>query len=164
MQYICVSMRFFIMRKKKVVSKKVPMKRKKKVVTKPRKSKVIKTRNGGTWTESQFFSAIRSALRTKFRYWKPMATVLAKASRPYKGPNKLQKKEFQCAKCKKWFKRTLVEIDHIVECGSLRTYDDIVPFIKRLTEENEEAYQILCKNECHKAKTLEYKTNKKNNG
>jgi len=138
-------------------------KRKKPVkkATKTRKTKTPRTRNGGTWTESQYFSAIRSALRTKFRFWRPMAAVLQKASRPYVGANKLQKKEFQCNKCKQWFKRTDVEIDHIVECGSLRTYADIVPFIKRLTKENESAYQILCKHNCHKGKTLAYKERKK---
>jgi len=142
----------FIMRRKKGIKKKA---------AKPRKTKVARTRNGGTWTESQYFSAIRAALRTKFRFWKPMAEVLQKASRPYKGPNKLQKKEYQCAKCKNWFKRTAVEIDHIEECGSLRTYADIVPFLKRLTKENQSAYQILCKDGCHKAKTLAYKATKK---
>lgn len=147
------------MRKKKRklgTVRKVPRK-----IKKARKSVALKTRNGGTWTESQYFSAIRSALRTKFRFWKPMAAVLAKASRPYKGPNKLQKKEFQCAECKGWFKRTQVEIDHIVECGSLRTYEDIVPFLKRMTPENEGAFQILCKTGCHKAKTMAYKESKK---
>ena len=122
--------------------------------------KTKRTRNAGTWTESQYFSAIRAALRTKFRFWKPMAAVLQKASRPYKGPNKLQKKEYCCNKCKKWFKRTDVEIDHIEECGSLRNYEDIVPFLQRLTKEEESAYQVLCKNKCHKAKTLAYKKRK----
>lgn len=124
------------------------------------KKKVVKDRNGGTWTESQYFSAIRSALRAKFRFWRPMTNVLNKASRPYKGPNKLQKKEYQCKKCKKWYKRTEVEIDHITEAGSLRTYADIVPFLKRLTKENESAYQVLCK-PCHKEKTDSYKKSKK---
>lgn len=146
---------------RKDTSTKARKTRKKKRAVVKRRSKTPLTRNAGTITESQFFSMIRSALRTKFRFWKPMAIVLEKASRPYVGPNKLQRKEFQCNKCKKWFKRTQVEIDHVEECGSLRTYEDIVPFIKRLTKENLEAYQILCKDGCHKAKTLAYKQNKK---
>lgn len=136
--------------------KKVPRK-----IKKERKTKAVRNRNAGAWTESQYFSAIRSALRTKFRFWKPMAAVLEKASRPYKGPNKLQKKEYLCVQCKEWFKRKDVEIDHIVECGSLRTYEDIVPFLKRLTPEDQGAFQILCKNKCHRAKTLAYKESKK---
>jgi len=31
--------------------------------------------------------------------------ALENASRAYTGPNKRQKKEYQCAKCKEWFLR-----------------------------------------------------------
>ncbi len=121
--------------------------------------KVERTRNAGSMTESAFFSKIRSTLRSGFRYWKPMQIVLQKASRPYKGTNKRQKKEFQCAICKEWYKRDLVEIDHIEECGSLKNWDDIVPFIKRLTAEGINSYQILCK-KCHLLKTKKNKEEK----
>jgi hypothetical protein len=131
---------------------------KKKVV---RKSKVEKTRNLNTWTESKYFSTIRSALRKAFQYYKPMYKALELASRPYTGDNKLQKKEFQCNSCKKWFKRTEVDIDHIQELGELRKYEDIVPFIQKLTEEDVSKYQILCKKPCHLKKTLEAKEKRK---
>ena len=91
-----------------------------------RKTKVVRTRNLGTWTEAEYFSRIRSALRKVFRYFKPMQKALDLASRPSKSANKKLKKEYQCAHCKKWFKRADVQIDHIVGAGSLRTYDDIV--------------------------------------
>lgn len=119
-----------------------------------RASKVVKTRNAGTMTESQYFSKIRSILRSGFRYYKPMAIALENASRPYKGLNKRLKKEYQCAKCKEWFPRKEVEIDHLIPCGSLKCYDDIVPFIKNLTQEDPKSYQILCKPD-HLNKTLE---------
>ena len=119
--------------------------------------KKTKTRNGGKLTESAYFSKIRSTLRSGFRYWYPMQQALNKASRPYKGPNKRLKKEFQCNHCKNWFKRADCEIDHIIECGSLRSYEDIVPFIQRLTAESINDYQVLCRS-CHKLKTKEYKT------
>jgi len=45
-----------------------------------------------------------------------------------------------------------VEIDHKIACGSLACYEDIVPFIKNLTQENVNSYQILDK-ACHKKKT-----------
>lgn len=131
----------------------------------PRKKKQVKkqivprTHGAGTLTESQYFSKIRSALRSAFRYWKPMMLALEAASRPNQSKNKRLKKEFQCAVCSKWFKRADVEIDHKVECGSLSSYEDIVPFIQRLTAEDIKAYQILCK-PCHKLKTAEYKLNK----
>jgi hypothetical protein len=134
----------------------------KKKIAKPRKGAAPKTRNAGTLTESEYFSKIRSMLRSGFRYWKPMQLALQKASRPSQSINKRLKTEYQCAACKKWFKRADVQIDHIEECGSLKTYDDIVPFIQRLTVEDVKAYQILCKHD-HKIKTSSYLKNRKPN-
>lgn len=126
-----------------------------------RKATTVCSRNGGTMTESQYFSKIRSMLRSGFRYWKPMQLALEAASRPSQSTNKRIKKEYQCAKCKKWFKRADVEIDHIEEAGSLNNYDDIVPFIQRLTKEDISSYQILCKNPCHLNKTNKEKLKRK---
>jgi hypothetical protein len=127
---------------------------------KTKKFRVARTRNGGTMTESQYFSRIRAILRNGFRYYKPMMMALELASRPSQSSNKKIKKEYQCADCKKWFKRADVQVDHIEECGSLNSYEDIVPFIKRLTREDPQAYQILCKRD-HKKKTDEYLKSKK---
>lgn len=117
------------------------------------KHKVPRTRNMGTLTESEYFSRIRSALRNAFKWWKPMTTALSLASRSSQDiSNKRLKTEYQCNHCKKWFARKLVEIDHIEAAGSLCTYEDIIPFIKRLTVESVDSYQILCK-VCHRDKT-----------
>lgn len=129
---------------------------------KVRKTRVVRTRGAGKYTESQYFSRIRTFLRQAFRYWPPMQLALKKASRPSQSKNKRIKTEYQCNHCKKWFKRVLVELDHIEECGSLKTYNDVVPFIQRLTPENVDAFQVLCKNNCHKKKTKKYLKNKKN--
>lgn len=137
-------------RKANAVSKR-PIKRKRKV-SKPRKGAAPKTRNGNTLSESEFFNKIRAALRRSFRFWQPMMVALNKASRPSQSSNKRLKTEYQCSSCQKWFPRTQVQIDHIVPCGSLMSYDDIVPFIKNLTQEDSDSYQILCK-PCHKTKT-----------
>lgn len=120
--------------------------------------RVARTRNAGTMTESMYWSAIRSALRKAFRYWKPAQKAKVLARRKYKGKNKRQKYEYQCAKCKEWFKEKEVQIDHIVEVGSLRCYEDLVEFLKRLTPEDVKAFQILCL-KCHKEKTNKYKKN-----
>lgn len=125
-----------------------------------RKATTVCSRNGGTMTESQYFSKIRSILRSGFRYWKPMQLALETSSRPSESTNKRIKKEYQCVKCKNWFKRADVEIDHIEEAGSLNNYDDIVPFIQRLTKEDISSYQILCKPD-HKIKTDEFRKSKK---
>lgn len=132
----------------------------KKKISKPRKNALPKTRNLNTWTESKYFSTIRSALRKVFQYYRPMQEALNLASRPYVGTNKLQKKEFQCNECKQWFKRADVQIDHIQELGELGCYEDIVPFIKRLTTENINDYQILCKPH-HLVKTLKARDERK---
>lgn len=118
--------------------------------------------NNGTLTQSQYFGKIRQSLRNAFRWWIPMKLALDKASRPSKSKNKRLKKEYQCAHCKKWFKRTDVQVDHIQACGSLRSYEDIVPFLKRLTVEDPNAYQILCKKD-HLIKTQKDKDGKDTN-
>jgi hypothetical protein len=129
-----------------------------------RKSTTVLSKNGGTMTDAQYFSKIRSILRSGFRYWKPMQMALEKASRPSQSINKRIKKEYQCNHCKNWFKRADVEIDHVLEAGSLNCYEDIVPFIQRLTKEDITSYQILDK-KCHKIKTDAYKQlKKKTNG
>ena len=116
--------------------------------------RAARTRNGGTWTEAQFYSAIRSALRAKFKWWKPAMVAMRAAERPYHGPNKLQKKEYLCAFCGKWHKQKNIHKEHVIPCGSLRCMDDIVPFIQRLTIEDAAGFQIVCK-QCHQRKTNE---------
>ena len=118
---------------------------------------VIRTRNAGSLTESEYFGKIRSALRKAFQYWKPAMIALEQASRKSESENKRLKKEYHCAKCKKWFKRTDVQIDHIEECGTLKSYSDIALFLTKLTIEDPNGFQILCK-PCHLKKTKEGKT------
>lgn len=118
---------------------------------------VVKPRNAGTLTESAYFSKIRSTLRNGFRWWLPMQQALKNASRKSQSLNKRLKFEYKCNHCNNWFPRKNVEIDHIKPVGSLRTWEDVVPFIQRLTPEDVNAYQILCK-PCHLVKTKNDKT------
>jgi 5-methylcytosine-specific restriction endonuclease McrA len=116
-----------------------------------RASKVVKTRNAGTMTESAFWSFIRSALRQKSRWWKPITECKMKARRPYKGPNKRQKFEYQCNTCKLWFPEKKINVDHMVPAGSLNTGQDLPGFVERLFCEQENL-QVLCET-CHDKKT-----------
>ncbi len=125
-----------------------------------RKNNIERPYNNGTWTSAEFFGRIRSALRSKFAWWKPMQLAAEKASRPSQSKNKRLKKEYQCAQCKKWFKCADTHIDHIMPCGSLRTFDDIVPFLQRLTVEDPNMYQLLCK-KCHLIKTKKERNDSK---
>jgi len=114
-------------------------------------SRVPKTRNAGTMTESAFWSFIRSALRQKSRWWKPITECKMKARRPYKGPNKRQKFEYLCNSCKTWFPDKQINVDHIVGAGSLNCGQDLPGFVDRLFCEQDNL-QVLCTT-CHDHKT-----------
>ena len=114
-------------------------------------SRVPKTRNAGTMTESAFWSFIRSALRQKSRWWKPITECKMKARSPYKGPNKRQKFEYLCNSCKRWFPDKQINVDHIVGAGSLNCGQDLPGFVDRLFCEQDNL-QVLCTT-CHDHKT-----------
>lgn len=114
-------------------------------------SKVPKTRNNGTLTESAFWAFIRSALRNKSRYWKPITQTKMNARRPYSGPNKRQKFEYQCNHCKKWFAEKVINVDHIIPAGTLTCANDLPGFVERLFCETDNL-QVLCES-CHNIKT-----------
>lgn len=122
--------------------------KKKKAVAKP---KTLKTRNAGTMTESAFWSFIRSGLRQKSRWWKPITQCKMKARRDYKGPLKRQKFEYQCNECGGWFPEKKINIDHIMPAGTLRCANDLPGFVERLFCEIDNL-QVLCTT-CHDAKT-----------
>jgi 5-methylcytosine-specific restriction endonuclease McrA len=119
----------------------------KKVVT----SRVAKTRNGGTMSESAFWSFIRSALRQKSRFWAPITQAKLLAKRPYTGQNKRQKFEYQCNECKLYFPEKLINVDHLVPAGSLNNPQDLPGFVERLFCEVDKL-QVLCE-PCHNVKT-----------
>lgn len=122
-----------------------------KKITTPKKPRVAKTRNAGTMTESAFWSFIRSALRQKSRWWKPITQAKLAARRKYKGPNKRQQYEYLCASCKLYFPEKKINVDHIVPAGSLNCGHDLPGFIERLFCEQDNL-QVLCTN-CHDHKT-----------
>ncbi len=54
----------------------------------------------------------------------------------------------QCAKCGGWFPKKMVEVDHIVPCGTLKDIaTDAGPFILRMLCEAD-GLRLLC-NPCH---------------
>ena len=117
--------------------------------------KIIKTRNAGTMSEAAFWGFIRSALRQKSRWWKPVTQCKLNAKRPYKGSNKRQKFEYQCNKCKKWFPDKQINVDHVLPAGELNKAGDLPGFVERLFCEVE-GLQCLCQN-CHNEKTKQEK-------
>jgi len=115
------------------------------------KSRVAKTRAGGTMSEAVYWTFIRSALRQKSRWWPPITQVKLEARRIYKGVNKRQKYEYQCNICKEWFMEKDINIDHIIPARSLTSGADLEGFVSRLFCEKENL-QTLCIH-CHNIKT-----------
>jgi len=131
----------------------------KKVKRAPRQIKkvpIIKPHNAGTMSTSAFWSFIRSTLRQKSRWWRPISITKMKNRRAYSGPNKRQKFEYQCNLCREWFSDKEVNVDHIIPVGALNNGDDLKGFVLRLFCETENL-QILC-SVCHNKKTFLEKT------
>lgn len=116
-----------------------------------RRSTAVKTRNAGTMSEAAFWGFIRSTLRQKSRWWKPITQCKLESRRAYKGVNKRQKFEYQCNTCKKWFPEKQINVDHIVGAGSLNCGADLEGFVERLFCEQDNL-QVLC-SDCHNKKT-----------
>jgi len=110
-----------------------------------------KPRNAGTMTEASFWSFIRSSLRNRSRFWKPVLLCKEKAKRKYEGSNKKQKYEYQCNCCKKWYAAKNINVDHIVPAGELNCAADLPGFVERLFCEVDNM-QVLCL-ECHDSKS-----------
>lgn len=128
------------------------MAKKNKKSPKKRESKVPKTRNHFTMSESAFWSFIRSTLRQKSRWWKPILECKKQARRKYVGDNKRQKWEYKCANCGEWFPEKRISVDHIKPVGQLKSAADLPVFVENLFCEIENL-QIL-HDECHDAKTI----------
>lgn len=111
-----------------------------------------KTRCCGEWTEARFFSFIRSNLRLLSRKWKPIHEVKRAARRPYAGPDKRRKWEYQCSRCGNWFPDKEIEINHKIPAGSIKCFDDVGPFLERLLVEAE-GLEVMCKEGCHRDET-----------
>ena len=102
------------------------------------------------WTTSRFWTFVRSALRKAWQKWPPKYTAKNATRRKYDGPDKRTKWEYQCNICKKWFKGKETEVDHIIDPGSLKCYEDLPGFVTRLFV-GVDKLQVLCK-PCHKGK------------
>jgi len=106
----------------------------------------------GTLTTAGFFGLIRSALRRLSIRWKPRTEYLNSVRRPKVGGGR-SKFEYECQVCHNWFIKAHIEVDHILACGSLRSFGDIGPFVQRLLCEKK-GFRALCK-PCHLIHTNE---------
>lgn len=111
------------------------------------------------WSTSKFWSFIRSGLRAKWQRFPSRYAVLAAAKRNYEGDNPRQKYEYHCAQCKKHFPQKDVEVDHIEAVGSLKGWDDLVPFVQKLFV-GIDKLRVVCK-PCHYSITQKWKAEQK---
>ena len=115
-------------------------------------------------TEAAFFGKLRSMLRKEWRHSLPYRNALKAAKVPYTLPGR-RKFSIVCQKCETHYKmgeRIVVgetkagkekdalayQIDHKIDAGSLKSFDDLSGFAERLFCPPEDL-QVLCWH-CHK--------------
>lgn len=103
--------------------------------------------NNGTMTHSEFFSFLRSALRAKSRWWKPILQTKNESRIPYTGTNKRRKWSYICNRCGNAYDSKNVSVHHKIECGSLTSFEDLPEFCRRLFCEKD-GLELLCDG-CH---------------
>jgi len=105
------------------------------------------------WTTAKFFGWLRSGLRRMWLRYPARREALEDACvgrRKNKKTGK-QAKHFRCCECGELFVQKDVQVDHKIEVGSLRSWEDVGDFVRRLFCHKDEL-QVMCK-ECHKNKT-----------
>lgn len=113
-------------------------------------------KNYPEWSQARFWSFIRSALRQAHVKYPPAQSLMKKDRKTVTG--KKHKFEHQCSICQEWKPQKEIEKDHIIEVGSLRSYEDLPGFVERLFC-SEEGYRKVCK-PCHKKLTAEQRKKK----
>ena len=98
------------------------------------------------WTTAKFWGFIRSGIRAKWVRWPPRYAALAEVKRTVKG--KRHKYEYRCSSCRRWYKSSEVEVDHIIPVGRLAEYNDLAGFVKKMFV-GKEGLRVVCK-PCHK--------------
>lgn len=123
-----------------------------------RSSKVEKPFNNGTMSNSAFFGWLRSRLRKMSQAWKPIQEVKKAAKVPYVGENKRRKISYKCEKCQNLFSDKEVAVHHKIPAGSLKSFDDLPDFCRRLFVEKS-GLELLCYN-CHSNAHKDLETSK----
>lgn len=121
-------------------------------MTKYTKRGIPLVRNNETMTEAQFWGMFRNALRRLTMLWKPGNAYLKSIRRDRQSENKRIKFEYPCEHCFKWFRREDIELDHKIECGSLRSFEELAKWCSRAFIEVDGGWQSLCST-CHRIKT-----------
>ena len=119
----------------------------KKKTTKSKKKLKEKPFCNGTMTNTAFFGMIRSILRKRTMFWKPITECKNKQRFKYIGPNKLRKWSYSCEICKNEFDSKGVAVHHKIPAGALNSFEDLPGFVKRLFCDSADLV-LLC-HKCH---------------
>lgn len=105
------------------------------------------------WTTARFFTFLRSALRQAWSRYPPRYEALKRSETGRKINKKTGKlaRHHLCAKCKKEFVTKDVQVDHKIDAGTLKTFEDVEGFVRRLFCSVDDL-DVLCK-KCHSNKT-----------
>jgi 5-methylcytosine-specific restriction endonuclease McrA len=109
--------------------------------------------NYPAWTTSRFFTFLRSALRQAWNRYPPKYEALRRAETGRKtnpATGKLAK-HYLCAECKREFVAKEVQVDHKIDAGTLKSFEDVELFVRNLFCSVEDL-AVLCK-QCHHNKT-----------
>lgn len=123
------------------------------------------TKKWEPWNESnawkskaEFFTWLRGGLRkTIWQFYPPKnefkASMLRKATKEdyVNGIHPRTKKVGQCVKCKEWMGGSKLQVDHIINAGSISDEEHIKSFVMNLACSKDDM-QLVCV-PCHKAMT-----------
>lgn len=110
-------------------------------------------KNYPKWTTARFFTFLRSAFRTAWNKYPPKYEALKQAEVGQMTNKKTGRpaKHYECSQCHKYFPAKEVQVDHLIDAGTLTKFEDVQGFVERLFCSVDEL-QVLCK-PCHKNKT-----------
>lgn len=112
-----------------------------------------------TWkSESQFWAWLRGCLRKAWMRYPPSITwKQAQAIPPPDGYTGRAKKFGVCALCGESAPISSLEVDHIDEGGSIKSYEDASKWLEKILDVNDN-WQLVHK-ECHRIKTYATRMN-----
>ena len=96
------------------------------------------------------FKWVKSYIEQMSYKWPPRTRALMKSRRISQLADKRTKYEHQCNHCKEWFKKSAVQVDHIVPKGKYSKQRFFIWLERLLCPED--GFQVLCV-PCHLVKT-----------
>jgi len=95
---------------------------------------------------------LRSCVRQAWMRHPIKLLALDLATEPDMNPDTRTTWKVKCAKCNDFHKKNEVEVDHKIGEHSLKTFDDLVPFVLSILNVTTDDLQVLCKPH-HRIKT-----------